>query len=101
MLARRKVAAMFATAGVTLGFMSPAALAQQQRGLVNVNVGDVTVLENVAIGVAAQAVANVCPNLNVGQVAVLAVQAARQDVEQQTNCEGEINGQQGPIAIAG
>ena len=44
---------------------------QNQRGLVNVAVGDVTVLENVGIGVAAQLAANLC-GLTVGNVAALA-----------------------------
>ena len=41
-----------------------------QDGLVNVAVGDVTILEDVNIGVAAQVVAQIC-GLKVGPVAVL------------------------------
>ena len=56
--------------------------AQQQSGLVNVNVshitiGDVLSENNVNVGVAALLVANVCPSVTVGNVAVLAAQAAR------------------------
>jgi hypothetical protein len=57
--------------------MTPANAAnQQQRGLVNVAVGDVSVLNNAKIGAAAQVAANVC-GVAVGPVAVLATQVAR------------------------
>lgn len=46
------------------------AQAQQQNGLVNVAVGDVTILEDVNIGVAAQIAAQIC-GVKVGPVAVL------------------------------
>jgi len=42
----------------------------RQDGLVNVNVGDVRILNNVRIGVAANVVAVIC-GLDVGPVAVL------------------------------
>jgi hypothetical protein len=50
--------------------------AQQQDGLVNVVIGDITILEDVNIGVAAQVAANVC-GVKVGPVAVLARQVDR------------------------
>jgi hypothetical protein len=43
---------------------------------VNVSVGDVTILEDVAVGVAANVVANIC-GLRVSNVAVLARQVDR------------------------
>jgi xanthine dehydrogenase molybdopterin-binding subunit B len=43
----------------------------QQDGLVNVNVGDVEILNDVNIGVAAQVAANIC-GVSVKNVAVLA-----------------------------
>lgn len=46
-----------------------------QGGLVNVSIGDVSVLNNAHIGVVAQVVAQVC-GVNVGPVAVLATQVA-------------------------
>lgn len=54
------------------GGMAPANAAptQVQDGLVNVAVGDVTILQDVNIGVAAQVAANVC-GVKVGPVAVL------------------------------
>ncbi|WP_138418672.1 hypothetical protein [Sinomonas gamaensis] len=59
------------------GLMAPANAAnQQQSGLVNVAVGDVSILNNANVGVAAQVAANVC-GVAVGPVAVLAQQTAR------------------------
>lgn len=54
------------------GGMVPASAApnQAQDGLVNVAIGDVTVLQDVNIGVAAQVAAQIC-GLKVGPVAVL------------------------------
>ena len=51
---------------------------QFQDGLVNVAVGDVTILEDVNIGVAAQVAANIC-GLKVGPVAVLGSAVDRSD----------------------
>src|SRR3954468_9679093 len=45
-----------------------------QDGLVNVAAGDVTILQDVNVGVAAQVLANVC-GFDVGPIAVLANQA--------------------------
>lgn len=57
--------------GLLFGSAMPTASAQTtQDGLVNVNVGDVTILEDVNIGVAAQVAANIC-GVKVGPVAVL------------------------------
>src|ERR687894_829420 len=70
---------------------------QNQGGLVNVAVGDVLSQNNVAIGLAAQLVANLCPNLSVGNVAVLAAQANATNVPQTATC-GAVGGNQ-PITI--
>ena len=51
----------------------------QQDGLVNVAIGDVTVLQDVNIGVAAQVVANIC-GVQVKNVAVLALIVDRSGV---------------------
>jgi hypothetical protein len=53
------------------GFDHPASA--RQNGLVNVAVGNVTLLQNVNVGVAAQAIANVC-GVQVGPIAALANQ---------------------------
>ena len=65
-------ASLFATAILFAGVAAPSASAanQQQNGLVNVAIGDITI-QDVNIGVAAQIAANVC-GLHVGPVAVLA-----------------------------
>lgn len=59
-----------------VGVTALPASAQQQDGLVNVVIGDVTILEDVNVGVAAQVAANVC-GVKVGPVAVLARQVDR------------------------
>lgn len=66
-----KAAAGTLVAGSLLFVGGGQALAQpNQDGLVNVAVGDVTIAEDVNIGVAAQVAANVC-GVKVGPVAVL------------------------------
>jgi hypothetical protein len=65
--ARIAVASLFASAALLTAV--PAASAQQQDGLINVAIGDITI-EDVNVGVAAQIAANVC-GLQVGPVAVL------------------------------
>jgi hypothetical protein len=67
---------------------------QVQDGLVNVAVGDVNVLNNVDIGVAAQLAAQVC-GVKVGPVAVLG-KAVDRSGETQTVCESD----QGPVTIS-
>ena len=82
MLSIKKTGAtLFATAilGVGIGGPMAASAAAQnnsnQSGLVNVSIGDVNVLNNARIGVAAQVAASVC-GVNVGPVAVLAANTA-------------------------
>jgi len=66
----RQIAGVIAVAGV-LGFGSHARTQTTVGdGLINVAVGDVNVLNNVDIGVAAQVAANIC-GVKVGPVAVL------------------------------
>jgi hypothetical protein len=72
---KRTVVSLAVGTAVVAGVATPAS-AQPQRGLVNVSIGDVTVLEDVGIGVAAQLAAEVC-GLSVGPVAVLATEVAR------------------------
>lgn len=70
--ARRTVITLFTGTAIAVAAAGPASAAnnQAQNGLVNVAVGDVTVLQNVHIGIAAQVAAAVC-GLKVGPVAVL------------------------------
>jgi hypothetical protein len=82
----RKKAAGLATA-ITLAVgmtAAPVAGGQQQQGLVNVNIGDVTILQDVAIGVAANVAANIC-GVQVN-AAVIAEQVVRNQ-EPLTVCE--------------
>lgn len=67
--------------------------AQVQDGLVNVAVGDVTILEDVNVALAAQVAANVC-GLKVGPVAVLGRAVDRSDATR-TVCTTD----QGPVTI--
>ncbi len=57
--------------------VAQAAPPQIQDGLVNVAVGDVTVLRNVQVEAVAQVLADVCPNVNVEDVNVLATAGGR------------------------
>ena len=64
-----------------------------QDGLVNVAVGDVTILEDVNVGVAAQVAANIC-GVKVGPVAALG-QAVDRSGATRTVCTTD----QGPVTI--
>lgn len=70
---KKTVAALFATALLSFGFAAPAGAANnsQQGGLVNVSVGDVSVLNGAHIGIAANVAATIC-GISVGPVAALA-----------------------------
>ena len=71
-IAKKTIVTLFAGAAMVTAAAVPASAApnQFQDGLVNVAIGDVTILEDVNIGVAAQVAANVC-GVKVGPVAVL------------------------------
>lgn len=78
-----------------LGAATAPAFAQvNQDGLVNVNVGDVTILEDVNVGVAAQVAANVC-GVKVGPVAVLG-RAVDRSGDTSTVCTTD----QGPVTLS-
>jgi hypothetical protein len=94
--ARKLLAGVLATG--TLAFVAaPAAAAQpEQNGLVNVMIGDVTILENVGVGVAANVAANVCG------VQVNAAVIARQVIgngEPLAICETGEQGAEAPVTI--
>ena len=68
---QRSLVALLMAWTLSLGFAGPAsAQIQIGDGLVNVMVGDVTILEDVNIAVAAKVVAAIC-DVNVGPVVVL------------------------------
>ena len=93
--ARKSIATVFAGSVLAIGVASPASAApnQFQDGLVNVAIGDVTILEDVNVGVAAQVAANIC-GVKVGPVAVLGTAVDRSD-DTATVCETA----QGPIRL--
>jgi hypothetical protein len=67
---RRSVAGFFTAASLAVAVPAGAQIAIQD-GLVNVSVGNVTILEDVRVGVAAQVVAQIC-GVQVGPVVLLA-----------------------------
>jgi hypothetical protein len=70
-LVKKSIVTLFAGASMLTVAAGPASAAtQNQDGLVNVAVGDVTILQDANIGVAAQVAATVC-GVKVGPVAVL------------------------------
>jgi hypothetical protein len=76
---------------------APAAVAQpEQNGLVNVMIGDVTILENVGVGVAANVAANIC-GVQVN-AAVIAEQVIR-NAEPLAICETGEQGAEAPVTI--
>ena len=94
MLVRRKVVALLATSSLAVGAVATPAVAQpQQDGLVNVAVGDVTILQDVNIGIAAQVAAQIC-GVSVGPVAVLG-RAVDRSGATRTVCETD----QGPVEL--
>jgi hypothetical protein len=87
MTLKKVFATMSVTALLGSGIGAPVAAAQPQQdqnGLVNVAVGDITV-SDVNVGVAANIVAAVC-GVSVGPVVVLATQVDRSGVTQTATC---------------
>jgi hypothetical protein len=82
---RKYAAATLLSGMLTVGVAGPAMA--QQDGLVNVAIGDVTILEDVRVGVAAGIAANVC-GVRVGPVAILATQVDASG-GQRTVCEAD------------
>ena len=76
-IAKKAIAGGVLAGGLLFAGIAPANAAAPvvQGGLVNVSVGDVSVLNNAHIGIVAQVVAQVC-GVSVGPVAVLANQVA-------------------------
>jgi hypothetical protein len=86
------VAASALTLTAVLG--APAEAQVEQDGLVNVNVGDVTIAEDVNVGVAALIAAQVC-GVDVGPIAVLG-RAVDRSGATRTVCESD----QGPVTLS-
>jgi hypothetical protein len=70
--AKKFIASVFATVLLATGALAPTASAQQ-AGLVNVDIGNVSILRNVDVAVAANVIAGVCAIVD-ANVALLAVQ---------------------------
>ena len=77
----------------TAALGAPAQAQVTQDGLVNVNVGDVTILQDVRVSLAAQVAAQIC-GVKVGPVAVLG-RAVDRSGATRTVCESD----QGPVTI--
>ena len=90
--ARQYLAGVFAAASLAVAVPAVAQIAVQD-GLINVAVGDVTILEDVNVGVAAQVAANLC-GVKVGPVAVLG-----QAVDRSGNTRTVCTTDQGPIQL--
>ena len=90
---RKTVAVVFVSAALAGVSAAPASAQVTQDGLVNVNVGDITIAENVDIGVAAQIAAQIC-GVKVGPVAVLGAAVDRSGA-MRTVCESD----QGPVTL--
>lgn len=88
----RTISVAIASLAFTGAMIAPAH-AVEQDGLVNVNVGDVTILEDVNVAVAAQVTAQIC-GVRVGPVAVLGTIVDRTGATR-TVCQSK----QGPITI--
>jgi hypothetical protein len=88
---RRFAAALAFGAALALPAAGAGAQTQTQDGLVNVAVGDVTILQDVDVAVAAEVAANIC-GVDVGPVAVLgtAVDASGADATVCTTAQGPV-----------
>jgi hypothetical protein len=71
-IARKSIATVFAGTVLAVGIASPASAQTRQDGLVNVVVGDVTILEDVNIAAAVDAAVQACDLVDVGNVTLLA-----------------------------
>ena len=74
---QRTIVALLVAGALSLGLVGPAAAqVNVGSGLVNVQIGNVSVLNNLNIGVAAEIVAQIC-DISISNVAVLAEQVVR------------------------
>jgi hypothetical protein len=70
--AKKSLVTLFAGAALVTGIASPASAQTKQDGLVNVVIGDVTVLQDVNIAAAVDAAVQACDLVDVGNVTLLA-----------------------------
>lgn len=76
---QRSIVALLVAGALALGLAGPAAAQQDQDGLVNVVVEDITILQDVNIAVAARVVALIC-DTQVGPIVVLGRAVDRGDI---------------------
>src|SRR3712207_1150197 len=97
----RNLTGAFVVGALLVGAASvPTAHAQNQQdadGLVNVQVGNVTILENDAVAAAVAAVANICPAVNVSNIAVLAGVVDQRGGSSGAICRGTSDAATGPV----
>lgn len=92
---QRNIVGLTVAGALSLGLVGAAAAQTTVGdGLVNVAIGDISVLDNANIGIAAEVAAQVC-GLKVSQVAILAEQVDRSG-GQRTVCDSD----QGPVIIS-
>ena len=92
---RRSIVALLVAGALSLSLVGPAAAQTTVGdGLVNVAIGDIEVLNNSNIGIAAEVAAQVC-GVRVSNVAVLAEQVDNSG-RTRTVCESD----QGPVTIS-
>ena len=91
---RRMFGALSLASALLVGGITASGQVAIGDGLVNVQVGDVTILKNVDIGVAAQVAAEIC-GLKVGPIAVLG-RAVDRSGTTTTVCQSG----QGPVTIS-
>ena len=84
---RKALAALSATGLMAAGIAGTASAQVEQDGLVNVNIGDITLTDT--IDAAVLVAANVCPNVNVGAIAILAERVDAGNVRQVTICRAD------------
>jgi hypothetical protein len=82
---RKMMATFFASALLFAGFAGGASAQVEQDGLVNVNIGDITV-EDVNVAVAAQIVANVCANVDLDAAVAIIGEIDAGDLESEQFC---------------
>ena len=90
----RKSAVALCTGALLIGGAGSASAQHSvdQDGLVNVSIGNVNILRDVNLNLAAQVAANIC-GLQVGDVLILAAQVDTTDAEQTVVCNAR-NGRQ-------
>jgi predicted SpoU family rRNA methylase len=86
---RKMIATLSTSVLLFAGFAGAASAQVEQDGLVNVNIGDVSILNDADVAAVVNAAVGVCPNVNVGAIAILVDRVDSGDVRQVTLCRTE------------